>query len=378
MNIQYTCSCGQHLQAQSEDIGRVMRCPACGLETTVPDDARKVEAAEPPAHGIAPARQRRQEEVFDEYEEDRPRRPGTQRTSGKATAALVLGILAFCLSLLTGVPAIVLGVLSLVEIAGSRGRLRGRGLAIVGIILGVIGPLASIAAYVAAVHRIRSAAQRIQSANNMRILMLAMHNFHDTRGHFPPAVVYGPDGKPLYSWRVLLLPYIGQDNLYHRFHLDEPWDSLNNKPLLAMMPKEFQDPADTTPQLGLTPYQVFDGPGAPFDSSARPLKPFHHDGVPPLRLQMSAFQIRIPDFTDGLSRTFLIVEATDPVPWTSPQNLPFGPGVPLPKLGRPSRGGYNAAYADGSVHFASSSISEQTLRALITPNAGDMPGSDAP
>jgi hypothetical protein len=383
MNIHYTCTCGQRLQAQSEDVGRRMRCPACGQEATVPDDAKRVEAAEAPAIEVAPARRRRQKEPFEEHDEDRSRWHGTERTSGKATAALVFGFLAFCLSLLAGVPAIVLGVLSLSEISRSRGRLRGRGTAITGIVLGavggfLIGPALLISLQLTAVQRIRNAAQRLQSANNMKQLTLAIYNYVDTHGQFPPAVVFGSDGRPLYSWRVLLLPYLEQDNLYHRFRLDEPWDSPNNRPLLAMMPKVFQDPADTTPQLGLTPYQVFDGPGAPFDSSSRPFRPFQPDGAPPLRLQMSAFQIRLTDFTDGTANTILIVESADPVPWTSPQDLPFGPGVPLPKLGRPSRGGFNAAYADATVKTVPSSISEQTLRALITPNAGDIPGNDAP
>jgi hypothetical protein len=360
-----------------------MRCPACGQESPVPEDARKVEIAEPTAIEVASAGRRRREEPSVERDEERPRRPGTEGTSGKAIAAVVFGVLAFCLSLLAGVPAIVLGVLSLNDISRSRGRLGGRGAAITGIVLGavgslLIGPALLIALLLPAVQKVRGAAERIKSANNMRILMLAMHNYHDTMGRFPPAIVFGPDGQPLYSWRVLILPFIEQDNLYHRFRLNEPWDSPNNKPLLALMPKEFQDPADQTPQQGLTPYQVFDGPGAPFDSSSRPFRPFRLDIGAPARLQESAFQLRISSFTDGMANTFLIVEAADSVPWTSPQDLPFGPGVPLPRLGRPSRAGFNAAYADASVKTVPSSISEQTLRALITPNGGEMLGNDAP
>jgi hypothetical protein len=213
------------------------------------------------------------------------------------------------------------------------------------------------------------------------MLTLATVNYVDTNnGRLPPAVVYGPDGKPLYSWRVLLLPYLGEDNLFRRFHLDEPWDSPNNKPLLALMPKVYLDPGDKgQQQLGMTHYQVFDGPGAAFDSSSRPLMPFTAAGVNAPGLQMSASQLRYPvGFTDGTPNTFLIVETPDPVPWTSPQNLPFGPGVPLPKLARPSRGGFNAAYADGTVRQVPSSISELTLRALITPNGGEVLGPDAP
>jgi hypothetical protein len=327
----------------------------------------------PLALGIPSVSRREQEDRFDEVE----------RTSGKAIAAVVFGVLSFCLSILAGVPAIILGVLSLNDISRSRGRLGGRSAAITGIVLGavgavLIGPALMIAMLIPAVQKVRGAAERIQSANNLKQQSLAMMNYADTNGRLPPAVVYGRNGEPLYSWRVLLLPYLEEDNLYRRFHLDEPWDSPNNKPLLALMPKVFQEPGENSPQQGMTHYQVFDGPGAAFDSSARPLVPFKASGVFPQGLQMSAKQIGFGGFADGTQNTFLIVETPDPVPWTSPQDLRFGPNVPLPKLARPSRNGFNAAYADASVRLVPSSISEQTLKALITPNGGEILGKDAP
>ena len=379
MSIEYTCSCGQRLQAQSADIGKLMRCPACGLETAVPDASQSAEAHEPLGRATSSISHQGREERLDEFDE----RPRAEGTSGKAIAAVVFGALSFCLSILAGIPAIVLGVLSLNEIARSRGRLGGRSAAMTGIVLGAIGtvlagPALMIALLIPAVQKVRGAAERIQSANNLKQQSLAMMNYVDTNGRLPPAVVYGRNGKPLYSWRVLLLPYLGEDILYHRFHLDEPWDSPNNKPLLAMMPKPFQDPADTAPEQGMTYYQVFDGPGAAFDSSAPPLAPFNAAGGFPQGLQMSTRQLHFAQFTDGAQNTFLIVETPDPVPWTSPQDLRFGPGVPLPNLARPSRNGFNAAFADASVRLVPASISEQTLRALITPNGGEILGKDAP
>jgi prepilin-type processing-associated H-X9-DG protein len=382
MKLEFTCSCGQRLQAETEFVGRLMRCPVCGRETTIPEGGEAVSSPEHLAHETAPVRRRPREDRFGELD-DLPRSEGT---SGKAIAAVVFGALSFCTSILAGVPAIVLGVWSLNEISCSRGRLGGQGAAITGIVLGsigslLIGPALLIALTLSAVQKVRGAAERIQSSNNLKMLTLAMMNYADTNnGRMPPAVVYGPDGKPLYSWRVLLLPYLEQDNLYHRFHLDEPWDSPNNKQLLALMPREFLDPGEKgQQQLGMTHYQVFDGPGAPFDSSARPLKPFAAPDVKVQGLLTSAMQISFPaGFPDGIQNTILIVETPDSVPWSSPQDLPFGPGVPLPKLARPSRNGFNAAYADGSVHLVPASISELTLRALITPNGGEILGKDAP
>jgi hypothetical protein len=351
----------------------------------VPNPTTAVTPAES-APRPASAGGRRDREDRDDWGDETPRRDVATRTSGKAIGALVFGVLSFCLSLLAGVPAIILGVMSLSDISSSRGRVGGRGLAITGIILGVVGSLLIGPAVmiglliVPAVQKVRDAAARVQSANNLRIQSLAMLNYSDSNaGRMPPSVVYGPDGKPLYSWRVLLLPYVEADNLYRHFHLDEPWDSPNNKPLLTQMPRCFAEPGDTEP--GMTHYQVFDGPGAPFDSSARPLQPFMLQGPTGiLQLQASAFQVRFPaGFMDGASNTLLIVEATDPVPWSSPKDLAFGPpGTPLPKLGLPARKGFNAVYADGGVKFITSSTSEQTLRALITPNGGERLGPDAP
>src|SRR5438445_175426 len=94
-----------------------------------------------------------------------------------------------------------------------------------------------------------------------------MHSYQDRHGRLPPAVVYGNYGKPLYSWRVLLLPYLEQDNLYQRFHLDEPWDSPHNIRLLEEMPAAYAPPPRKRELLPAhhTICQVFVGKGAAFE-----------------------------------------------------------------------------------------------------------------
>ncbi len=71
-------------------------------------------------------------------------------------------------------------------------------------------------------------------------MALAMRNYESAYGHLPPAVVYGENGQPLYSWRVLILPYIEEDELYRQFKLDEPWNSPHNIQLLERMPILYQ------------------------------------------------------------------------------------------------------------------------------------------
>jgi hypothetical protein len=207
-----------------------------------------------------------------------------------------------------------------------------------------------VATLLEGLQRMRESATRAQSVNNLKQIALAMHNYHSTYNHFPPQAIYSKDGKPLLSWRVLLLPYLEQDGVYKQFKLDEAWDSPHNKALLAQMPKVYADPNVHTTQP-LTVYQAFVGPGAFFEGKKG---------------------LSISDFTDGTSNTLMVVEAANPVPWTSPDDLPYDPAKPLPKLGGHSEKGFAAALCDGSVRVFKQSIKEATLRALITRNGGEV------
>src|SRR5262249_26236289 len=79
------------------------------------------------------------------------------------------------------------------------------------------------------------AARRNRSAERLKQIACALQNYHDVCGQFP-AVGNFKDGKALLSWRVHILPYLGEEKLYREFHLDEPWDSDHNKALIARMP----------------------------------------------------------------------------------------------------------------------------------------------
>src|SRR5262245_32263376 len=141
-----------------------------------------------------------------------------------------------------------------------------------------------------------------------------MHNYEAKHGRLPPAVVYGEDGKPLLSWRVLILPYVEQGELYKQFKLDEPWDSPHNLELLPKMPDVYAAPprrAGKFPPFH-TICHIFVGKGTPFEEGKA------------LRLK--------DDFPDGLSNTLLVIEAGKPVPWTKPENLEYDPDKPLPEL----------------------------------------------
>lgn len=122
---------------------------------------------------------------------------------------------------------------------------------------------------------LKDATDRALVRRNLKALALAMHNYHAAKGQFPPAAVTDRAGKPLLSWRVLLLPYLEGQNapsLYKEFRLNEPWDSPHNKKLLARMPAVFAPVAGKTRVPNSTFYQVFVGPGAIYGSLGMPLE----------------------------------------------------------------------------------------------------------
>ncbi|MDB5313652.1 MAG: hypothetical protein JWO38_7854 [Gemmataceae bacterium] len=211
-----------------------------------------------------------------------------------------------------------------------------------------------------AVQKVRLAAARTQSMNNLKQIGLAIHNYHDANGVFPSDIT-DKNGKPILSWRVAILPYIEQDNVYRLFKMDEPWDGPNNKSLSQLRIKTYISP--NAPEMvskdgyGLTSYKGVSGPGAAFEPGKK---------------------LRIADFTDGLSNTIMVVEAGDPIPWAKPGDLPFDPKKPLPKLTAPGLGDlFLALMADGSVRAVDTKkVSEKTLKAAFTRNGGEVLGED--
>jgi hypothetical protein len=202
-------------------------------------------------------------------------------------------------------------------------------------------------------------AARKKSAASLEKLAVAFHAFADAnQGRMPPAAVYGKDGRPLYSWRVLILPYIGEKKLFEQFKLDEPWDGPHNKNLLSKMPEVFAPLGGEARKTQRTYYQVFVGPDTAFQGKNRgPLLP--------------------GSFPDGTSNTFLIVEAGEAVPWSAPRDLEYSSKKPVPKLGGLFRDGFHAAMASADIHFfKKGQLSERTLHHAIMPADGEVLGRD--
>jgi hypothetical protein len=231
----------------------------------------------------------------------------------------------------------------------------------------------------------REEAARAKSVNNLKQFGLALHNFHSANDRLPPAVIAGPDGQPWHSWRVLLLPYLGEANLYNRYHFDEPWDGPNNRQLLDSMPGVFRDPIHGDDRGHFTHYAALVGAATAFPPAGAILR----DAERPVRLPIgrgSGGSTGIRDMTDGTSNTLLVapVAPERKIPWTKPEDIAVG--ADFPGLGHPAgiaapyrarRGpeGHHAApvlLADGSVRILLDTIDPKVLAALLTRAGGEI------
>lgn len=204
----------------------------------------------------------------------------------------------------------------------------------------------------------RSAAQRAQSTNNLKQIALAMHNYADTYGHFPPAVLTGPDGKTPYSWRVALLPFLEQKYLYDQYDFGQPWDSPRNRKVLEAMPPVYRHPADTRGSRD-SAYFVPVGEATIFPPGGK--------GTP------------IAQIVDGTSNTLLAVEAKRDTPWTKPEDVAVTPMADpaVPELGGFWPGAFLGAMADGSVRAFVPTINPVVLKALLSKSGGEVLDFDA-
>ncbi len=211
---------------------------------------------------------------------------------------------------------------------------------------------------VPAVQKVREASGRMQSSNNLKQIAVAMHNYSFTYGSFPPAYRAAKDERRLLSWRVLILPYIGQETLYGEFHLDEPWDSPHNKKLIERMPMTYRSPASAAGP-GMTNYLTVRGPNTAFPGDKG---------------------VKIAEITDGTSNTIAVVEVPDAraVVWTRPDDFVFDERNALSGLLGLRPGGFLAAFCDGSVRFVSGTVDPKALRNAFIRNDGNPVPLDGP
>jgi hypothetical protein len=301
-----------------------------------------------------PRKRRREDDDDEDYEDDRPRRREA-KSNGLATAGLILGILSLCTVGLSGIPAVICSLLAL-------GKPGGRGAAIAGLVLGGLGTLGGIGlvvlAFTGGLDAVRYSAGRQKDANNMKQIGLAMFNSEAVTGRMSAPYAqdnFGKINRDL-SWRVAMLPYIEQDNLYRQFDLSQAWNSPKNRPLSNTAIRTYTSPFSGEVASTQTPYRVFYGGGAMFDEDGKP--------------------VRLVDIKDGTSNTIMAAHAAEQVSWAEPRELRYDPNAPVPQLWAKDAKGTQVLMADGSVRFVPNTVSEQTLRAAITRAGGEMMGAD--
>ena len=198
-----------------------------------------------------------------------------------------------------------------------------------------------------------AASDRVRSENNLKQLALAALNYQDVYRKFPANATRDNKGNALLSWRVHVLPYLGEEKLYKEFHLDEPWDSDHNKKLIARMPAVFRCPAN--PKLaaeGKTTYLAPVGDATMFPDGRG---------------------VGIAEVTDGTANTILFVDGEDDtaVVWTKPEDVSYDAKAPTKGLGFRYPGAV-VAFVDGSTHVIPKEVEKATLHALFTRNGGEV------
>ena len=223
--------------------------------------------------------------------------------------------------------------------------------------LTMFAPGVAVGMLLPAVQQVRAAARRTQSMNNLRQFALAALNYESAHLHFPTGDGPVKKGGPPVSWRVKVLPFIEQANLYDQYNVDQPWDSENNLKVLKQMPEIFQNPASNA-EPNHTVYRGIGGKSG--------IMGVDRDGKPK--------RTTFGNITDGSSNTILFVEAPDEmsVPWTKPDGgIDPDKTKPWQMLGN-HPGGFNAALADGSTHFISGSVEEDVFKNLMKMNDGNV------
>lgn len=219
---------------------------------------------------------------------------------------------------------------------------------IAGIILILLGLL------MPSVEMASTSGSREASSYNLKYIGLALHNYHDTYGCFPPTVVTDSDGRPLYSWRVLLLPFLEEQNLYDKFELSQPWDSEANRPLAEIVPSLLDSPyLDPEEHPGMTTYlAVVDPQGK--QTIMLPQEGRSRDEVP-----------------CGWGRVGMVVEKIKhPVIWTKPDDISPFELLDAAKIEQNELSFFSVLLGDGSVQWMPEDDRKQLKECLLCPDLG--------
>lgn len=202
--------------------------------------------------------------------------------------------------------------------------------------------------------------------NNLKQISLALYNYHDAYGSFPPVVVLDDEGIPAHSWRVLLLPYLEEQELYDQYRFDEPWNSVHNMALQDQIPDvyrcwEFLKGIDRKS----LEYQHLSRLSS-YAAIVSPESMFYREN-----------SLSLEDITDEVRNTIMMAEVHQhAVHWMSPADVT--PAQLLTELRRSAQDEYSnhkqglhVGFVDGGARWISHDIAEDVLKASTTINGGE-------
>jgi prepilin-type processing-associated H-X9-DG protein len=198
-------------------------------------------------------------------------------------------------------------------------------------------------------------------SQNLTYISVALHTYHDVYHSLPPAYLTDASGKPIHSWRVLLLPFLDQVELYEKYRFDEPWDGPHNRLLHDEIVSAYccqeQRARSTGKAATDTTYVVVVGPQTAFPGDRC---------------------ISLGDIRDGTSNTVLVVEVKNSgIHWVEPRDLhvtQMNPCINPPRgqgISSLHKGYANAAMADGGVKTLSEQLSPREVAGLLTIDGGE-------
>jgi prepilin-type processing-associated H-X9-DG protein len=201
----------------------------------------------------------------------------------------------------------------------------------------------------------RSVANRMASANNLKQIGLALHDYHSAHQTLPAGGTFDRRGKGLHGWQAKLLPFVEHHNVFTQIHFDQPWDHPDNAGPYGVIVRPYLHPAIEARQ----------------DQAGYALSHYAAN----VRLIGGDVPRSLQSITDGTSNTLLAGEAAGNYkPWGSPTNW-RDPALGLNRtpdgFGSPTKGGAQFLFADGSVHFLTNKVSPEVLKAMSTPDGGE-------
>ena len=203
-----------------------------------------------------------------------------------------------------------------------------------------------------AVQAAREAARRMSCSNNMKEIGIALHEYHAAHGSLPPAYTVDAQGRPLHSWRTLLLPHLGEDALYQQIDLDKPWDDPVNQPFSQRIVQVYSCPSVPGDQTMTTYVAVVDPSGMMTGSNA----------------------VKFRDTLDGLANTAMFVEtgSQNAVNWMEPADINLSGFQSTQGIGNTTHmGGTHVLMGDGAVVFITDNLGATQRTALISKAGND-------